>query len=49
MAAVAEAGDGDVDDRRVQSLDILVADAWEKQALLARGFKRIGRHSEYAI
>jgi hypothetical protein len=22
---------------------------WEKQALLARGFKRVGRHSEYAI
>ena len=22
---------------------------WEKQALSARGFKRVGRHSEYAI
>jgi hypothetical protein len=23
--------------------------AWEKQVLSARGFKRVGRHSEYAI
>ena len=23
--------------------------AWEKQVLLARGFKWVGRHSEYAI
>ena len=22
---------------------------WEKQVLSARGFKRVGRHSEYAI
>jgi hypothetical protein len=24
-------------------------DAWEKQILSARRFKRVGRHSEYAI
>ena len=24
-------------------------EAWEKQVLSARGFKRLGRHSEYAI
>jgi hypothetical protein len=23
--------------------------AWEKQVLSARGFKRVGRHSEHAI
>jgi hypothetical protein len=23
--------------------------AWEKQVLSARGYKRVGRHSEYAI
>jgi hypothetical protein len=28
------------------SIDTLPA--WEKQALSARGFKRVGRHSEYA-
>ena len=25
------------------------ARAWEKQVLSARGFKRVGRHSEYAV
>jgi hypothetical protein len=25
------------------------AGAWEKQVLSARGFKRVGRHSEYAM
>jgi hypothetical protein len=32
-------------------LEVQVVDrrAWEKQVLSARGFKRVGRHSEYAI
>jgi hypothetical protein len=32
----------------LEALD-LEALAWEKQVLSARGFKRVGRHSEYAI
>ena len=27
----------------------IVVCAWEKQVLSARGFKRVGRHSEYAV
>jgi hypothetical protein len=28
---------------------VRLAVTWEKQVLSARGFKRVGRHSEYAI
>jgi hypothetical protein len=33
----------------VISKDLSGMVTWEKQVLLARGFKRVGRHSEYAI
>jgi hypothetical protein len=29
--------------------NVIVVGAWEKQVLSARGFKRVGSHSEYAI
>ena len=32
-----------------QSLAQSPAHTWEKQVLSARGFKRVGRHSEYAL
>jgi hypothetical protein len=32
-----------------QSLPLALLDTWEKQDRSARGFKRVGRHSEYAI
>ena len=49
------AGDEDVDADGVEPADAgdlhqpLALGAWEKQVLSARGFKRVGRHSEYAI
>jgi hypothetical protein len=30
-------------------LAVEAVDAWEKKIRSARGFKRVGRHSEYAI
>ena len=36
-------------DRLVPLLRVSLLIAWEKQVLSARGFKQVGRHSEYAI
>jgi hypothetical protein len=48
MALKHLGGPGPVSGARAPAIQIRSV-AWEKQVLSARGFKRVGRHSEYAI
>ena len=45
LPRLAPGGDVGVDVEVVEA----VVGAWEKQVLSARGLRRVGRHSEYAI
>ena len=40
---------GDLAARAAEGQPLPVFETWEKQVFSARGFKRVGRHSEYVI